>query len=368
MKLSIIILNYNVRYFLELCLKSVQAAITNLDAEIIVVDNDSSDESCMMIKGLFPDVILIENKVNYGFSKGNNIGVAIAKGEYICILNPDIVVAENTFETLLNSAETIENIGIMGCRLVDGSGAFLPESKRNVPFPIIALKKIMGNSKDYYANQIGEFKIGNVPIFVGAFMLMKKEVFELVNGFDEDYFMYGEDVDLSYRIHKLGYNNIYNGNITAIHFKGESTLWDKNYVERFYGAMQVFYKKHFKSNFFLNLIVWIGIRIAYLIRSKPETVEENIERYIMISDKIPNKLNHILQKPIQLEIDLRSVNKNTEIILDANVLSYKKIIDYISDSKFNSLVKFKILPKNSNFIIGSNSSKSKGVVITYDDN
>ena len=353
---------------MELCLKSVEAAIANLDAEIIVVDNDSSDESCMMVKTLFPNVVLIENNENFGFSKGNNIGVSIAKGDYVCILNPDVVVGEDTFETLLGFAERKENLGILGCRLVDGSGAFLPESKRNIPFPKIALKKILGNSKDYYANQIGEFKIGNVPIFVGAFMLMKKEVFKLVNGFDEDYFMYGEDIDLSYRIHKLGYNNIYYGNITAIHFKGESTLWDKNYSKRFYGAMQVFYKKHFKSNMLFNIFVWIGIKMAYFMSSRPKVVKESIKQYVMFSNKIPEDLESKLRKPVFLNTAYKNIEEDTEMILDAHMLSYKNIILYISDKKINNKVGFKILPKNSNFIIGSKSSKSRGEVINFRNN
>jgi GT2 family glycosyltransferase len=353
---------------LELCLKSVQADILNLEAQLIVVDTPSTDESCPMVKSLFPEVILIENKVNYGFSKGNNQGVAHAKGEYICILNPDVVVAENTFEALLNYAETKKNSGIIGCRLIDGSGNFLPESKRNIPLSRIALNKLMGYPKHYYANQIEEFEIGKVPIFVGAFMLMKRDVFNQVKGFDEDYFMYGEDIDLSYKIHKLGYDNLYIGSITVIHFKGESTLKDKHYAQRFYGAMQIFYKKHFKSNFLYNTMVWTGIRVAYLFRAIPKIVEHKTERYVLVSDKIPNGLEHILKKPIQLGLDLESVNEHTEIILDANILSYKKIIDYISDSKLNSKAKFKILPKNSNFIIGSNNSKSRGEVIIFKNN
>lgn len=368
MKLSVIILNYNVHHFLELCLKSVKVAIANLDAEIIVVDNHSSDDSCAVVKSHFPEVVLIENKVNYGFSKGNNLGVAVAKGKYVCVLNPDTIVAEDTFEVLLNFADRQTKVGITGCRLVDGSGKFLPESKRNIPLPKIALKKLMGNPQDYYANQIGSFEVGKVPILVGAFMLMKKEVFDGVNGFDEDYFMYGEDIDLSYKIHKLGYDNFYNGTTTVVHFKGESTLRDKHYARRFYGAMQVFYKKHFKSNVLYNALVWFGIRLAYLIRSEPKVVKNEIERYVLVSNKIPEQLEAILQKPVELDFDLKSIEEHLEIILDANVLSYKKIIEYISDPKINGKAKFKILPKNSNFIIGSNSTKSRGEVIVFKGN
>jgi len=368
LKLSVVILNYNVRYFLELGLKSAKAAISNLDAEIIVVDNHSSDDSCAMVKSLFPEVVLVENKVNYGFSKGNNQGVAVARGEYVCVLNPDTVVAEDTFEVLLNFADRQSNPGIIGCRLVDGSGRYLPESKRNIPSPVIALKKLMGIPKDYYANQIGEFEVGKVSILVGAFMLMKKEVFDRVNGFDEDYFMYGEDIDLSYKIHKLGYDNFYNGTTTTVHFKGESTLRDEHYLRRFYGAMQVFYKKHFKSNILYNALVWIGIRVAYLIRPRDKVIEDEIERYILVSNKIPEQLKAILSKPFQLDLDLKSVGRDSEVILDANVLSYKKIIEYISDPKINDKAKFKILPKNSNFILGSNSTKSRGEIIVFKDN
>jgi hypothetical protein len=158
------------------------------------------------------------------------------------------------------------------------------------------------------------------------------------------------------------------GSTTVIHFKGESTLKDENYAERFYGAMQVFYKKHFKSNFLFNTMVWIGIRVAYLFRTDPKAVKHKIERYMLVSDKIPKGLDVILKKPIQLEIEPKPFVEHTEVILDANVLSYKKIINYISDNKINAKAKFKILPKNSNFIIGSNSSKSRGEVIIFKNN
>ena len=144
MQLSVIILNYNVRYFLEQCVLSVQKALENIDGEIIVVDNFSTDDSCAMMKQRFPNVKLIENKANLGFPKGNNIGVAEAKGEYLCILNPDTVVAEDTFEKVLQFAKSKPDLGIVGCKLIDGTGNFLPESKRGVPTPWVAFTKIFG--------------------------------------------------------------------------------------------------------------------------------------------------------------------------------------------------------------------------------
>ena len=144
MQLSVIILNYNVRYFLEQCVLSVQKALEGIDGEIIVIDNDSSDDSCAMMQQRFPEVKLISNTENLGFPKGNNIGVAQAKGEYICILNPDTIVAEDTFSKILNPINWTPETGIIGCKLIDGAGNFLPESKRGIPTPWVSFTKIFG--------------------------------------------------------------------------------------------------------------------------------------------------------------------------------------------------------------------------------
>ena len=363
MKLSVIILNYNVRYFLELCLKSVQAALKHIEGEIIVVDNNSSDGSCSMIKTLFPNVKLVENKENAGFSKGNNIGVAQAKGEYICILNPDTVVAEDTFDELFQFVNNIEGLGITGCKLINGAGKFLPESKRNIPFPIVALKKVLGMPKAYYANHINDNAYGKVDILVGAFMFLKKEVFISIGGFDEDYFMYGEDIDLSYRIMKKGYHNYYFGNTTVVHFKGESTLKDKLYLHRFYTAMKIFYKKHFKKNIILDKFVSVGIQLAFLFNFRRKLKEREITKYALISDTDNENLRQTLGKPMKC-YDLNDDFKpGTEVILDANYLSYKEIINYINKS--NDKLTYKILPAKSNFILGSNNAISQGEVIRF---
>ncbi len=365
MKLSVIILNYNVRYFLELCLQSVEAAIIGLDAEIIVVDNNSKDESCSMVKSKFPNVKLIENKENPGFSKGNNIGIAKAKGEYLCILNPDTVVAEDTFKKVLDFADSKTNVGIVGCKLVDGNGDFLPESKRNIPTPSIAIKKILGNAKQYYVNTVDENTIGLTDIFVGAFMLIKTAVYKEVNGLDEDYFMYGEDIDLSYKIIKAGYNSYYYGETTVIHYKGESTLKDKTYAKRFYGAMQIFYKKHFKSNILFDTLVWLGIQSARFIKNT--IVEESpvVEQYAYISNTNNEALESKVLKPIILASVETPITENTQVIFNADTMSYKTIIERITNSEKNKGITFKILPKSSNFILGSHSSKSRGEVITF---
>ena len=200
MKLSVVILNYNVRYFLELCLRSVQASLDGINSEIIVIDNDSTDESCTMVKNKFPNVRLIENKQNVGFSKANNQAVLQAKGEYVCILNPDVVLTENTLKNLLNFSESKSNVGVVGCRLIDGSGLFLPESKRNFPKISISIQKFIGIGTKYYANQIAELDSKPVDVIPGALMFLRRSLYNELCGFDEDFFMYGEDIDLSLTI------------------------------------------------------------------------------------------------------------------------------------------------------------------------
>ncbi|NMH86392.1 glycosyltransferase family 2 protein [Flavivirga algicola] len=362
MKLSVVILNYNVRYFLELCIKSVQAAISNIDAEIIVVDNNSEDTSCKMVKAFFPEVNLIENKTNFGFSKGNNIGVSQAKGEYICILNPDTVVAEDVFLKLLKFADEKEKLGIVGCKLINGAGSFLPESKRNIPYIRSAFKKLLGNSKDYYANHLQENEIGNVDVLVGAFMLLKRNIYNAVGGFDEDYFMYGEDIDLSYRVLKAGYRNYYYGNSSVIHYKGESTLRDKFYARRFYGAMQIFYKKHFKKNILFDMLVWLGLRLVYVFRKTPIYQQKRINQYVFLSDIMNEKLKTVLPKKVILKQELDIVENLTEVIFDANSYDYKDIIKMIEANKGPEIT-FKICPKNSNFALGSDDAISRGEII-----
>lgn len=326
MELSIVIVNYNVRYFLELCLNSVEGATSLIKAEVIVVDNNSTDGSCEMVKKSFPNTLLIENNDNVGFSKANNQGVAIASGKYICILNPDTVVAEDTFLKLLKFSNSINNIGIVSCKLIDGSGSFLPESKRNIPTRRVAIKKLIGLSKEYYVSELKNEYIGKVPVFVGAFMLLKKNVYECVRGFDERYFMYGEDIDLSYSVLNAGYDNYYYGKTTIIHFKGESTLKDEVYAKRFYGAMELFYKKHFKANLFFDIIVKLGVSLIPLFKS-------------VLKEKV---------------IDVKP-----ESVLQTAELTYKEIIQLIEKKRFY----YNIHIENTNFIIGSKSSKSRGEVV-----
>src|SRR5690554_286288 len=373
MQLSVVILNYNVRYFLEQCILSVQEALEGIDSEIIVVDNASKDDSCEMVKKLFPNVILIENKENTGFPKGNNIGVAQAKGRYLCILNPDTVVSEDTFTKILKFAENVTNLGIIGCKLIDGTGAFLPESKRNIPTPKISLLKMLGQSKHYYANHLSEDEIGKASVFVGAFMFVERQKYIDLKGFDEDFFMYGEDIDLSYRFLKQGFDNYYFGQTTVLHYKGESTNKDKVYLNRFYGAMKIFYKKHFKTNFLFDLITDIGIKIFSVLNSlnKKKSLSINYTNCFLVSDSVELKksIQNLLSKEIILikEVSdlnhIKLTNRDTNLIVfDENFLPYKDILSKMQ--KYNHpTTYFKIKPKGSDFLIGSNSKNDKGEVL-----
>ena len=362
MKLSVVILNYNVRFFLELCIQSVEAALEGIDSEIIVIDNDSKDGSCAMVKEKFPSITLIENSSNVGFSKANNQAVKVAKGEYVCILNPDTVVAEDTFKSILNFAEQQTNLGIIGCRLIDGSGEFLPESKRNVPVVKIAVKKMLGNSRLYYANHVKQHDSAKVEVLVGAFMVLKRSLYHSLKGFDEDYFMYGEDIDFSYKSLNEGYDNYYFGGTTVIHFKGESTRRNEMYLKRFYGAMQIFYKKHFKSNFFYDLLVSVVIKLLVLFKPLKQQQPEITYKPVLISTNPFAQLVEKLNPKIITSVD--EIVPNSELIFDASTLSFKSIIDQMQVYKSKHCV-YKIQPLNSNYILGSNSSDSIGDVIQF---
>lgn len=376
MQLSVIILNYNVRYFLELCVLSVQKAIQNIDAEIIVVDNNSSDDSCAMMRERFPNVKLIENKTNFGFPKGNNIGVAQAKGEYICILNPDTVVAEDTFKKILDffvlSKHELNrsNTGIIGCKLIDGTGNFLPESKRGVPTPWVAFTKIFGLYKisnvfgKYYAQHLPENQTGNVDILVGAFMVMKRSLYLEVGGFDENCFMYSDDIDLSYMVKKSGRENYYFAETSVIHYKGESTVRDEKYMKRFQEAMNFFYNKHFKRSLFFSGFMKIGAFVFSKIKkSQQKNISKVIDNYVFFSKE---RIDLDLNKPILYCIDFKDFvinhRKNTEIIFDTNTFTFKEIIDFMEKLKANNIT-FKMYLPQSKVIIGSNSANDIGEII-----
>ncbi len=278
MDLSIVIVNYNVKYFIEQCLHSVAKAIKNIKAEVFVVDNNSVDGSCAMIKEKFPWVKLIENKENKGFSKANNQALKLSKAKYSLLLNPDTVVEEDTFRKCVQFMDDHPEAGGLGVKMIDGKGNFLPESKRSLPTPLISFYKIFGLSKifpksrifgKYHLSYLDKNKPHEIEILAGAFMLLRNETLKKTGLLDETYFMYGEDIDLSYRIMKAGYKNYYFPETTIIHYKGESTKKGSiNYVIVFYKAMIIFAKKHFSKknahifSILINLAIYFRASLA----------------------------------------------------------------------------------------------------------
>jgi len=382
MQLSVIILNYNVRYFLELCVLSVQEAIKGLDAEIIVVDNNSPDDSCAMIKERFPHITLIENKENSGFPKGNNIGVAAAKGKYVCILNPDTVVAEDTFTKILAFVQVQSNFGIAGPKLIDGRGQFLPESKRGVPTPWVAFTKIGGLYKAfpelppfnrYYAQHVPENENGRVDILVGAFMLMERKLYLEVGGFDEDCFMYSDDIDLSYTVLKKGLDNYYFAGTSVIHYKGESTVKDGAYMNRFREAMQFFYRKHFKQSAVFDVLMRGGTLVFALAKKNKKAPVYSPQQYILISDDetLRETLQNQLQKNVVRTAAIKKdalflQNNGIEVLFDNAFVSFADIISFMETYRANGFT-YKIKPANAGFMVGSNSSNDRGAVIKLEN-
>ena len=282
MKLSVIIVNYNVRYFLEQCLHSVIKACHGLDAEIFIVDNNSVDGSVKMVREKFPELRLIANKENVGFSTANNQAIKKARGEYILLLNPDTIVEDDTLRKSVQFMDDHSDAGGLGVKMLDGKGKFLPESKRSLPSPAVAFFKIFGLSSLFPKSRIfGKYHLGyldkekthTIEVLAGAFMMLRKKVLDKIGLLDESFFMYGEDIDLSYRITQAGFKNYYYPETRIIHYKGESTKKSSlNYVFLFYNAMIIFARKHYSKknarsfSFIINLAIYLRALISILTR------------------------------------------------------------------------------------------------------
>ena len=274
-KLSVVIVNYNVCYFLEQALLSVRRAAERLGepVEVFVVDNNSADNSVAMVRTHFPEVILLANKDNPGFSKANNQALRLATGQYQLLLNPDTLVEEDTFRLCCDFMDEHPRCGGLGVKMLDGQGQFLPESKRGLPTPAVAFYKIFGLAWLFPRSRtFGRYHLGfldpdqahEIAVLSGAFMLLRKAALDEVGLLDEDYFMYGEDIDLSYCLTQGGWQNWYFPGTRIIHYKGESTKRTSvNYVFVFYRAMVIFAQKHFapgQAGLFSKLInsaIWL---------------------------------------------------------------------------------------------------------------
>ena len=280
-EISIVIVNYNVKHFLEQCLMAIEKARHNLNIEIIVVDNASVDGSQTMVKKKFPNVILIENHQNLGFAKANNKALKIARGNYILILNPDTLIQEDTLLVLKNFLDEHPDVSAAGCKLINPDGSFQVASRRSIPTPWVAFTKIVGLSRVFPKSKLfGRYNMtyvspdlaSEVDVLSGSLMMVRSDILKKVGYFDEDYFMYGEDIDLCYKIKKIGGKIYYTPRTKAIHYKGESTkIGEFSYITNFYTSMLIFIDKHFKDHYsiFVKLLLKTGIYlrayIAYLI-------------------------------------------------------------------------------------------------------
>lgn len=417
MDLSVVIVNYNVRYYLEQCLHSVRAASEGLNIEIFVVDNHSTDDSQTMLRENFPEVQLIENKENVGFSRANNQAIRVAKGRYVLLLNPDTIVAEDTFRKCISFMDSHFDCGGLGVKMIDGKGNFLPESKRGLPTPEVSFYKIFGLSTlfpkskkfgKYHLKYLNKDQINEVEVLAGAFMMLRRETLDKVGLLDEDFFMYGEDIDLSYRITQGGYKNYYFPETCIVHYKGESTKKSSvNYVMVFYKAMAIFAKKHFQQNLkWFNISITVAIwfraalaivsRIFHAIFVKPfkqifkklkfrneyitivgnfdecNRIKKLFEPFLCRHDFLgptyyyndPEKnecelVQQIRCCDIEELIYLDKDIKFYEIIFCAADIPWSVIIRYMIDLNRKKL-NIKIVPPNANFMVGSDDVRIQG--------
>ncbi len=408
MQLSVIIVNYNVKCFLEQCLYSVLKASTNIRVDIIVVDNCSTDKSKEWLEPQFPQVKFFWNSLNEGFSKANNRGLANVNSDYILFLNPDTILPEDCFEKCVDFFNSHKDCGALGVKMVDGSGKYLKESKRSFPSPLTSFFKLSGISSlfpsskifsKYYAGHLPENDSNEIEVLAGAFIMISKAALNKVKGFDEDFFMYGEDIDLSYRIREAGFKNFYFPGTCIIHFKGESTRRDTiTYINRFYGAMNLFVKKHYNHRKLTAFTMWLAISISRLLAYAKNTVTNifssakvpasKTETLILASQPYFDKLIQLIKyanPPLVIQgristgkmdkgfsmgslqdIELILIkNKTSKIIFSDEQLSFKKIIDQVILLK--GKVDFLFHAVGSNSIVGSNSKNSSGVVIAKTD-
>jgi GT2 family glycosyltransferase len=255
LKLSIIIVSYNVKDLLKQAIDSLLVASKDIDSEFFVVDNASIDGTAQLINQFYPPINLIANKKNVGFSVANNQAISQAKGEYILVINPDTITQNDTLLKAIDFLDRHPDAGSLGVRMLDGKGKFLPESKRGLPTPWVSFCKLSGLYRlfpksrffnRYYMGWSSAFETQEVDVLTGAFMLLRNSALEKVGLFDEHFFMYGEDVDLSYRLSLAGYKNYYFPEVYITHFKGQSThKLSLRYIRSFYGSMFIFAKKYF---------------------------------------------------------------------------------------------------------------------------
>ena len=402
--LSVIIVNYNVKYFLEQCLYSVVKACSGIQAEIFVVDNNSSDGSSAYFEGRFPEIDFTWQKDNTGFAKANNSVLTRATGDHILFLNPDTIVPEDCFEKCMGFFKATPDCGALGVKMIDGSGKYLRESKRSFPSPLTSFFKMAGlaslfpTSKlfaGYYAGHLPENRNNEVDVLAGAFMMLNRKALEKIKGFDEEFFMYGEDIDLSYRIQLAGFKNYYFSETAIIHFKGESTQKNSNrYVRMFYDAMQLFVKKHYSHKKTVLVTMQAAISMSRFVaairlifkRTFMRAAANHVlpETAIMASQQDFDGIIHLMRNApggmiIKGRIAIDENDKGTFLAHAGNMASAIRAhgisqllfcegeISYKSIIAFTELLQgtcgFLFHAKQSKSIVGSNNKNQRGIFI-----
>ena len=264
MKLSIVIVNYNVKFYVEQCLASVGRAMAGIEGEVFVVDNHSHDGSVEYLKPKFPQATFIESNHNLGFARANNLAIRQSTGQYVLLLNPDTFIAEQVLREAVSFMDNHPKTGGVGVRMHNSDGTLAMESRRGLPTPVVSLLKMLGRADRYYMTHLSWEAPGRIDVISGAFCLLRREAIERVGLLDEDFFMYGEDIDLSCRLLKGGYENWYLP-LDILHYKGESTHKSSfRYVHVFYQAMLIFFRKHYGH---LSLLIALPIKFAICVRA-----------------------------------------------------------------------------------------------------
>ncbi|MDR2962245.1 MAG: glycosyltransferase [Bacteroidales bacterium] len=399
--LSIVIVSYNVQYFLLHCLHSIRGAASDIALEIFVVDNSSIDGTCEAVIQQFPEVQLIQNTENVGFAKACNQAIHQAQGAYILLLNPDTMLSEDSLKLPLAYMEAHEKCGALGVKMLDGSGNFLPESKRGLPTYGVALCKLLGLQKlfphaswanRYYASHIHENETAAVEVLSGAYFLVRAELLQQVGLLNEAYFMYGEDIDLSYKITQAGFENVYFPETSIIHYKGECTPnRSMRSVYNFYKAMLIFVQTDLKVSKIFVPFLWIALfvsvaaawckrnvfALARKVKPKhrvlivgsgyePQRVEKflrasnfigEIAGYISLTEEFPNTLNYIgTRRELPHLIQISGI---TEIIFCIDSMSVSEVIAIIHECALFK-ISFKIADPHSRSVVGSTSPQRKG--------
>ncbi len=353
MELTVVIVNYRVKYLLEQTLRAVEQAMQGMTGEVIVVDNLSGDDSIAFSRDRHPRVTYIENQENVGFARANNQAIMQAQGEFTLILNPDTIITPRCLQEGIQWMESHPKCGAIGARMMDANGVFLPESKRSFPTPWVSFCKIFGLSKlfprspwfaKYHLRYLSDEKPQCIDILSGAYMLCRTSVLQQLGGFDGDFFMYGEDIDLSYRIVKAGYQN-WMLPTPMIHYKGESTHKDSmRYVRIFYDAMLIFYRKHFPR---FNVIFYPVVKLGVIVRAGMAMARRLFKRLMPVKTKGTTE-----QWPwVIISDDPGNVSQRTSIsdfltdipatgrynvLIDDGCRTYSQLVDFIkahSDSK-----------------------------------